>query len=204
MSVVLANYDLAPSVGIERIIAESAEAVAWVREHGDEINADPERLVTAGHSAGSHLAVCALNSADGKAPGVRGAIAISGIFDLEPLCGTSINEALRLDAAACARLSPIRHIEPSTAPLFLAVGESETAEFRRQSLDFAVAWQAQGNVCDMHRLPGLNHFNIIVEFAREDSVMHRASRTFIDRVTGPRKERAADGSTAAMIEDRTP
>ncbi len=192
VTVVLANYDLAPTVSVERIVAESTEAVAWVRDHDGEINGDPDRLVTAGHSAGGHLAVCALNGPDGKASGVRGAIAISGLFDLGPLCETSINEMLRLDAPTCARVSPIRHIEPSTTPLLLAVGEGETAEFRRQSLNFAAAWQARGNVCDIQCLPELTHFDIIVEFAREGSALHQACRTFIERVTVPDERQDED------------
>jgi arylformamidase len=199
VSVVLANYDLAPAASVERIVAQSAEAIAWVRDHGDDINGDPDRLVTAGHSAGGHLATSALGQLDSGASGVRGAIAISGLFDLKPLRETSINDDLHLDESEAARLSPIRQIKPSTTPLLLAVGAGETDEFRRQSLDFAAAWQAQGNECEIHTLPQLTHFDIIVEFGRDGSALHQASRAFIDRVAGPNERRKEDGTDPAKL-----
>lgn len=202
--VVLANYDLAPDVSIERIVVESAEAVDCVRDHVSEFGGDPDRLVTAGHSAGGHLAVSALRRTDGSPSGVRGAIAISGLFDLEPLRETSINETLRLDPPVCERMSLIRHIEPSAAPLLLAVGEDETNEFRRQSEDFAAAWRACGNAGDVHTLPDLTHFDIIVEFARAGSALHEMCRGFIDRTTGLKTRRAGGGAKAVRTGIRTP
>jgi hypothetical protein len=47
-------------------------------------------------------------------PEVRGAVAISGIYDLEPIRLSCLNEKLGLDTAEAERNSPVRHL-PATA-----------------------------------------------------------------------------------------
>ena len=70
-------------------------------------------LVISGHSAGGHLAACMLatdwRALDASLPKdlVIAAYAISGLFDLVPLVGTSINKALRLDEATARAASPL-------------------------------------------------------------------------------------------------
>ena len=39
-------------------VQDALRAVAWVREHADELHVDPNRIATAGGSAGGHLAAC--------------------------------------------------------------------------------------------------------------------------------------------------
>ena len=69
-----------------------------------------DRLVVAGSSAGAHLAAMAALALllARLAEPVKGAVLVSGIYDLEPLIGTSINAALGLDSATAARNSPLR------------------------------------------------------------------------------------------------
>ena len=66
---------------------------------------------------------------------VRAALAISGIFDLEPIRGTTLNEKLALTNEEIARLSPIR-LPPPATPLAVAYGTGELPELQRQSREF--------------------------------------------------------------------
>ena len=59
-TVVLPNYSLCPSVGIEDIALEMTRAVAWTWRHAADYAIDPNRIVVAGHSAGGHLAAMLL------------------------------------------------------------------------------------------------------------------------------------------------
>jgi len=74
------EYTLAPMARLERIVAEVRRSVRWLAEHLAQYGADPNRLYVAGHSAGGHLTVMTM-----PLPEVCGAIAISGIYDLEPI-----------------------------------------------------------------------------------------------------------------------
>ena len=74
------EYTLAPAARLDRIVAEVRRSVRWLAEHLAEYGADPNRLYIAGHSAGGHLTAQTMPLAK-----VRGGIAISGIYDLEPI-----------------------------------------------------------------------------------------------------------------------
>ena len=85
-------------------------------------------------------------------------IALSGLFDLEPLIHTTINRDLRLDAAAAKTLSPI-HLQPLVkGRLVAAVGALESGEFRRQTALICSAWPETcvGPVV----LDGHNHYSV--------------------------------------------
>ena len=77
--------------------------------------ADPNRLYVAGHSAGAHLTAMTI-----PLPEVRGGIAISGIYDLEPIRLNYLNEKLALDTAEAERNSPVRHLPVTAGELFVA------------------------------------------------------------------------------------
>ncbi|MBU2997785.1 alpha/beta hydrolase [Cellulophaga baltica] len=39
-------------------VEDGKSAIRWVREHADELNVDPEKIVASGGSAGGHIAIC--------------------------------------------------------------------------------------------------------------------------------------------------
>ena len=92
------EYTLAPVARLERIVAEVRRSVRWLAEHLAEYGADPRRLYVAGHSAGGHLTAMTMPLSE-----VRGGIAISGIYDLEPIRLNYLNEKLGLDMAKLKR-----------------------------------------------------------------------------------------------------
>jgi arylformamidase len=136
IGVAVINYDLCPDVSIARIVDECREGVAWLRREGTRYGVPAERLVVSGHSAGGHLAAMLVAtdwSALGSPSGLAGAVAISGVFDLEPLVQVSFNADLKLDRARARAVSPI-HLRPrSSVPMLVAAGAEETSEFIRQS-----------------------------------------------------------------------
>jgi arylformamidase len=89
--VVLPNYELCPSGTVESISLQMARAVAWVWRHAALYGGDPQRIVVAGHSAGGHLAAM-MAACDWKRVGadlperlLAGSLALSGLFELEPI-----------------------------------------------------------------------------------------------------------------------
>lgn len=157
----LLEYTLAPAARLDQIVGEIRAAVTWVIEHAKELGGDPERVFVAGHSAGGHLTAMAMD--DGR---VAGGVAISGIYDLEPIRLNYLNDKLGLDAAEAARNSPILHLPPRAAPLVVTVGLGELPELIRQSQEYAAAWTARGLPGRYLPLGGHDHFSILEELAR--------------------------------------
>ena len=160
VSVAIPSYDLCPDVPLGRIIHQ-------MRAVSDALADRSGRAPFAfGHSAGGHLAACLLS--EGRA---SAAMAISGVFDLEPLVGTSLNAALGLDASMARALSPVNWPAPEGAMLDCVVGAAETDDFVRQSRDMAGLWAARGVKTRFEPLEGLNHFTVLDPLGDADGVL---------------------------------
>ena len=157
------EYTLAPAARLDAIVAEVRVAVAWTIVHAKDWGGDPARVFVAGNSAGGHLTAMAMSD-----PRVAGGVAISGLFDLEPIRLSYLNEKLRLDDAEAARNSPIHHLPPRSSPLIVTVGLDELPELIRQSDEVAAAWAKRGLPGRYLPLDGHDHFSIVDELARPD------------------------------------
>ncbi len=160
-NLVLVEYTLAPAARLDRIVAEIRAAVAWVIDHAKEFSGDPGRVFVTGHSAGGHLTAMAMD--DGR---VAGGIAISGIYDLEPIRLNYLNEKLGLDAAEATRNSPSLHLPARASALVVTVGLGELPELVRQSEEYARAWQRHGLPGEYLPVARHDHFSILEELAQ--------------------------------------
>ena len=173
--VAIIDYSLAPAVTLDEIICQARAAAAFVAATAATHGADPARIFAAGHSAGGHLTGMLL--AD---PGpLRGGIALSGLFDLEPIRRSYVNEWLRLDAPAAHRLSPLHNIPDSAPALLASYGALESDEFRWQSETYVAAWQAAGHRATLMPQPARHHFDIVVAVGDPADPLCRAVIDFI-------------------------
>jgi arylformamidase len=159
-SVALVEYTLAPDADIDQIVGEVGRAIDWLSAHAREYGADPARLCVSGHSAGGHLSAMLLGR-----PGVAGVLAISGLFDLEPIRLCYLNEKLRLTPDAARRNSPVLHVPERSPKVVVAVGASELPELVRQSGEYAVALGVRDLPVKPLLLAGHDHFSILEELA---------------------------------------
>jgi arylformamidase len=170
IGVAVPTYDLCPQVSVADIIMQMREAMRELAELSGQ-------LVVSGHSAGGHLAACMLatdwRAYDASLSGdvVVAAYAISGLFELAPLVGTSINGALHLDQATARAASPLLWKAPSHGSLDAVVGESESAEYFRQSRTIVEHWGAAGLATRFGVVPAANHFTAIAPLADPGSPM---------------------------------
>jgi arylformamidase len=184
--IVNVNYALAPAVTIDEIVRQVRAAIAWTWREARRFNGDPERIHVAGHSAGGHLAaMAALTRWPEFAPVlpdtlVKSATAISGIYELEPVRLSFLNEGVRLDAAAAERNSPMNLARPDPAPLTLAVGADETQEFLRQQRDFAGALRQAGARVEAIEIPRRHHFDVILDLGEDATMLNAAVRRALD------------------------
>jgi arylformamidase len=160
MTVAVVGYDLCPIVTIAEIIEQMRRACLFLWQRFDR------RLMVCGHSAGGHLAGAMVAtdwpSLYPKAPAdlAPAGYAISGIFDLAPLVGLSVNQDLRLDAAEARRVSPAFWPLAPGRTFDAAVGALESSEFRRQSQLVVQAWKANAET-RYQEIAGANHFTVI-------------------------------------------
>jgi arylformamidase len=175
--VVVPNYALAPKVTLETITLQVARAVAWTWRNAALYGGDPQRIVVSGHSAGGHLTAMMVAcrwpelAPDLPEHVVHGGLAISGIFDLEPLTRAPfLRDDIALDAAGVRRLSPARFPAPR-GPLHATVGGNESDEFRRQNALIREAWgEAVVPVCE--EVPGAHHFDVLDDLIDPHGRLH--------------------------------
>lgn len=160
ISVASIGYTLAPEARLHEIVDEVSSAIGWTAEHAAGLGADPARIYVSGWSAGGHLTAMSLAH-----PAVRGGLSISGIFDLEPIRLSFLNEKLGLDANDVAHLSPLLDAARHSQPLMVAYGTGELPELQRQSREYAEARAKAGLPGRLVALPEHNHFTILEELA---------------------------------------
>jgi arylformamidase len=171
VAVAVLGYDLCPNVAIADIIEQTRRAVLFLLQRFGR------RIFIYGHSAGGHLAGAMVAtdwpSLYPKAPAdlVPAGYSISGVFDLAPLIGVSVNQDLRLDAATARQVSPLYWpIKPGR--IFDAVaGGLESSEFKRQSRTIAETWRQSGAQTRYEEIAGTNHFTVIDALADSQSAM---------------------------------
>jgi len=171
ITVAIPSYTLCPAASVMEITDEIQLCLAALWR---KLQKHP---VVVGHSAGGHLTaeMVARNfSGFAGVPGdlVRSGCAISGVFDLEPLIGTSLNEALGLKKGTARAASPLfRPPPPKGKHLVAAVGGKESAEFLRQAREIAEGWSKVGVKAEAEVIAGTNHFTIVDELTRPGSAL---------------------------------
>ncbi|MEM7522103.1 MAG: alpha/beta hydrolase, partial [Pseudomonadota bacterium] len=139
ISVAVMDYSLAPAADLHQIVHEVRCAVAWLHAQASGLALDPARIHVGGSSAGGHLVGTLLaggwqDQYQVPADTIGVALALSGIFDLEPLLHTQVNDWMNMDKRTVSALSPIRHIPAqSTAKLLISVGGKERVGFHRET-----------------------------------------------------------------------
>lgn len=159
------SYELCPAVNMDQMVLQIREAVSWLVHRAPGFGYDIDRLTLVGHSAGAHLATMAALT-DWESLGVRGSLiagvcGVSGIYDLRPLLDTQLNSALRMSREQAVRCSPLLHLHRDSPSMLLSFGECESAEFKRQTLDFFHACRSRDIDATVHELPGRDHYAAI-------------------------------------------
>ncbi|MDE2477344.1 MAG: alpha/beta hydrolase [Betaproteobacteria bacterium] len=166
MHVVMAEYTLAPQARVPDMVAETGMLLDALWKHpvlGG--GGRGPRIVLSGHSAGGHLA--AMHRAH---VAVAGVLAISGLFDLEPIRRGALNDALGLDEAQVAACSPQSRVGKGVATV-LAAGGAEVPELRRQSREYFDALRGAGEPVRLLEIAQANHMSILAQLEDADGAL---------------------------------
>jgi arylformamidase len=154
-AVAMPNYTLAPAVTIHTIVQQMQQMLIFLAREASALGCDPEQIHISGHSAGGQLAAMLACLPEGRL--IKSAMPLSGVFDLTPLSLLPMAPVVGLKSTADVALlsphglKPLPHIR-----LGAAVGGGESAEFQRQTADYAKAL----NIPSL-AVPGKHHFDLL-------------------------------------------
>jgi arylformamidase len=177
INVALIGYTLAPETTLDEIVAEIHAGLDFLVEQLPRLGGDPRRIVASGWSAGGHLTAMALSH-----PQVKAGMAISGIYDLEPIRHSYLNVKLGLDEAMSRRNSPMMQAGGPMKPLSLVAGSAELPLLRQQSADFAGHRAKYGLPVTYEEIPGANHFTIMNELMSPTGRITTLIRQLFERI----------------------
>lgn len=164
--VAIGEYSLAPEARMRTICAEAFAMVEWLAAELPARGLGEGGLYLSGISTGAHLMALALGHA-----AVRGALLISGIYDLEPIRLSSLNDAIGMDEGEARACAPLHAVPSRTAPTILAFGAYERPEIRRQSADYAACLEALGRRARPMPISSCDHFSVLETLADPTGVL---------------------------------
>ncbi len=179
INVALTGYTLAPDATLDQIVAEIHAGIDFLCGQLPALGGDGKAIVVAGWSAGGHLTSMALSH-----PKVRAGMAISGIYDLEPIRHSYLNVKLGLDEAMSRRNSPAMQAGGLMKPLSLVVGSAELPLLRRQTAEFACHRARYGLPVTSEEIPGADHFSIMKEMGEPGGRITTLIRQLFERTAG--------------------
>lgn len=176
INVALIGYTLAPDATLDEIVAEIHAGIGFLAGQLPALGAASDGIVVSGWSAGGHLTSMALSH-----PQVRAGMAISGIYDLDPIRHSYLNVKLRLDGPMTRRNSPMMAPGGPQKPLSLVVGSAELPLLRKQTADFAGHRARYGLPVSYEEIPGANHFSIMREMMAPNGRITTLIRQLFER-----------------------
>ena len=179
INVALIGYTLAPEATLDEIVAEIHAGIDFLTG----------QLPALGARCRRHRGVRLVRR---RAPDLDGAVASEGeggdgdlgIYDLEPIRHSYLNEKLRADEATCRRNSPMMQEGGPLKPLSLVVGSAELPLLRKQTADFAGHRARYGLPVTYEEIPDANHFTIMYEMMSPKGRITTLIRQLFERTTG--------------------
>ena len=174
-TVVILNYDLCPAVTLDDLVAEVLRGIAWIARNAGDLGGRAGHLCVSGHSAGAHLAAMAIGHdwtvESLPADLIKGAVMVSGIYDLGPVLRVSTNEDIRLTPEIAERNNACKKAPRGDGEALVAVGGDETEGWIAQARAYH---QAAGIKTDLMVVPGTHHFSISYDMMDPEKPLCRA------------------------------
>ncbi|XP_067914470.1 kynurenine formamidase isoform X2 [Heterodontus francisci] len=176
--VVIVDFALAPKGNMDLIVSQVRRSVAFIVQQYSALSG----VYLCGHSAGAHLGamvLCTDWAEYGVTPDIKGALLVSGIYDLCPIVHTSVNDALQMTEGDALRNSPMQFVNimkrlGGTCEIVVTVAQHDSDEFRKQSQEYYQAVKAAGLNTYFQDVPNTDHFDIIEKLVEENYILTQA------------------------------
>jgi len=186
-SVAVMNYQMCPDVRLIEIAPQARNAIKWLWRNAEELGIMRNNFNIMGHSAGGYLTAEMLftdwtcESDDLPRDLLHAAVAVSGIYDFEPILFCSENEGLGMDDAE-AKAASMTYRQPSVdVPHIVAYGLNEPTDMHRQSHSYAKTFEDDFSSLEIIAIDGADHFETIDIMIDENSeIFNRTCALFED------------------------
>uniref|UniRef100_A0A803TMB2 Arylformamidase n=1 Tax=Anolis carolinensis TaxID=28377 RepID=A0A803TMB2_ANOCA len=155
IALAVADYTIAPKGQIDMMVKQVRKSVAFAVQQYTGISG----VYLLGHSAGAQLAAMVLSTdwaEYGVVPNIKGVFLVSGIYDLEPIIHTYVNDVLHMTREVALQNSPLQCVptlgNKKTCQLLIVVAQHDSPEFRRQSLEYL---EVEGTCCYLVNTVGI-------------------------------------------------
>jgi arylformamidase len=95
---------------------------------------------------------------------IKAALLLGGVYDLEPIRQSYVNDVVGMDTAMTRRNSPMFATPNVNCPLVITWAEHDTDEFKRQSLELADRWRVAVPDMTLFEQAGVNHFDSLFDW----------------------------------------
>jgi len=163
MTVALLGYSLAPEAKMADIVLDVRNGLNKIEKKVRSERGSFPGFYLLGWSAGAHLVASVMDQAN-----VSAGLAISGIYDLEPMRHCYVNDKLQLDSKSSCDYSPILQKNHFGKSIDLFVGSAELPAMQKQTTDFIRYRQSHSQLGEFKLLNGLNHYTIFNELINQD------------------------------------
>lgn len=191
---VSANYRLSPRATFPDPLIDLKHALAWIREHAEEIGADPDFVVVTGGSAGGHLATLVALTAnepsyqpgfEGVDTSVRACVAFYGVYDFTDRYGVWPHRGLhrllewwvvKAPLASARdrfeRASPMGQVHDRAPPFLIVHGDRDTMVPVEEARHFARDLRSVSKAPVVYlEVPGAQHAFEVMPSIRTASVI---------------------------------
>ncbi|KAL8163396.1 UNVERIFIED_CONTAM: hypothetical protein K2H54_019563 [Gekko kuhli] len=178
------DYDVAPKGQLEEMVRQVRRSVAFAAQQ----YTGSSGFYLLGHSAGAHLAAMVLSTdwtEFGVVPNIKGAFLLSGVYDLEPIMHTYVNDALHINWEVAQLNSPLwcapKLKGRQGCPVLIAVAQHDSPEFHRQSWEYFQALRIAGWSASFLDIADTDHFDVAEKLSQEDYLLTQAILHMISR-----------------------
>lgn len=182
------EYRLAPQAQYPSGAKDLSASLQWITENAQTYNADPNRIIIIGHSAGgTHVASYMLDPVIGETPlaGVCGFVLLSARLraDLHPENPNAKNVAAYFgeDAQLLEKRSPMSFTHRCKVPVFVGIAQFENKFLDQYGVEFALKIAQQtGKMPRFFQSQYHNHTSIVAHFGTEDNEFGNEIMDFIE------------------------
>ncbi|XP_023358443.1 kynurenine formamidase isoform X2 [Sarcophilus harrisii] len=176
VAVAVVAYDIAPKGNIDLMVSQVRRSVLFIQKQ----YSFNRGIYLCGHSAGAHLVSMVLLTdwtLHEVIPNIKGSYLVSGIYDLEPIVHSYINDKLQMTLEDAQRNSPMfcqkeaQSQVTSTCDLIIAVGQHDSPEFHQQSLDYFQVLRLHGWRVSFIEISNVDHFDIIEKLMQNEYIL---------------------------------
>ncbi|XP_069786090.1 kynurenine formamidase isoform X3 [Narcine bancroftii] len=185
VTVVVVDYVLAPKGNMDTIVSQVRRSVAYIVQQYSAVSG----VYICGHSAGAHLGamvLCTDWSEYNVIPKIKGALLVSGIYDLRPIVHTSVNDLLQMTESDAMRNSPLELVNnmkglDRNSEIVVAVAQYDSTEFRKQSQEYYQAIKVAGFNASFQDVTNRDHFDVIEKLVEENYILTQVLLKMVTR-----------------------